>query len=96
MAKGWRKKGEGFNTPSGGVSASGRAKAKDAGQTMPGTDKFPIRNLSDLANAKHDIGRTSEPRHKVVAWINRRAKDLGGKPVGGDTAANHRYRDRGA
>lgn len=87
MAKGFRN-AEGFNTPSGGVSAHGRREAKEAGHTMPGTDKFPIRNLSDLAKAKHDIGRTSEPRSKVVAWIDKRARDLGGKPVG---AADRRY-----
>jgi len=72
-----------FRTESGSVSASGRQAAKAKGQTMPGTSgKFPIRNLSDLANAKHDIGRTTEPRAKVVGWINRRARELGGKPVG--------------
>lgn len=93
MAKGWRK----FNTPSGGVSAEGRREAKAKGETMPGTGgKFPIRNLSDLAKAKHDIGRTTEPRSKVVGWINKRAKELGGKPVGaGETSrADRRYRDR--
>lgn len=73
-----------FRTPSGGVSAKGRAAAKSQGDTMPGTGgKFPIRNRSDLANAKHDIGRTNEPRSKVVAWIDKRAKQLGGAPVGG-------------
>ena len=73
-----------FRTPSGAVSAKGRGEAKSKGQTMPGTGgKFPIRNLSDLANAKRDIGRTNEPRGKVVSWIDRRAKELGGKPVGG-------------
>jgi hypothetical protein len=74
--------GKAFNTPSGGVSAHGRRAAKSKGETMPGTDKFPIRNKSDLEKAKHDIGRTTEPRGKVVAWIDRRARDLGGKPVG--------------
>jgi len=74
-----------FRTKSGSVSAAGRQQAKKAGDTMPGTGgKFPIRNKSDLANAKHDIGRTNEPRAKVVAWIDKRAKELGGKPVGGD------------
>ncbi len=73
-----------FNVPSGGVSAHGRAMAKSKGQTMPGTGgKFPIRNLSDLGKAKHDIGRTSEPHAKVVSWIDKRARELGGKPVGG-------------
>lgn len=72
-----------FNVPSGGVSAHGRQIAKSKGETMPGTGgKFPIRNLSDLAKAKHDIGRTNEPRSKVVSWINRRAKELGGRKVG--------------
>ena len=92
--RGFRKGGgtKSFNTPSGGVSAHGRESAKEAGHTLPGTDKFPIRNLSDLEKAKHDIGRTSEPRSKVVAWINRRAHELGGKTVGGGSArADRRY-----
>jgi hypothetical protein len=72
-----------FRTASGSVSAAGRRGAKSKGETMPGTDKFPIRNLGDLSNAKRDIGRTSEPHGKVVAWIDRRARALGGKPVGG-------------
>lgn len=72
-----------FNVPSGGVSAHGRRAAKKKGETMPGTGgKFPIRNKSDLAKAKHDIGRTSEPREKVVKWIDERARELGGRPVG--------------
>lgn len=101
MAKGWRKGGKSFETPSGGVSAHGRREAQARGETMPGTDgKFPIRNLADLDKAKHDIGRTSEPRSKVVAWIDRRARELGGKPVGADThaksRADHRYRNRRA
>ena len=82
------KDGGSFWTKSGSVSAHGRQKAESEGKTMPGTGgKFPIRNLSDLANAKHDIGRTSEPRGKVVAWINRRARELGGSPVGGGKSA---------
>lgn len=90
MTKGWRKPSEGFNTPSGGVSAHGREEAKSRGETMPGTGgKFPIRNKSDLKKAKHDIGRTTEPHAKVTAWINKRARDLGGKPVG--SRADRRY-----
>lgn len=88
---------KGFHTPSGGVSAHGRESARKADETLPGTDKFPIRNLSDLGKAKRDIGRTNEPRSKVVAFIDRRAKELGGKPVGGgNSRADHRYRDRRA
>ncbi len=91
MVKGWRKPGASFNTPSGGVSAHGRETAMHHGETLPGTDKFPIRNRSDLEKAKHDIGRTSEPHAKVVAWINKRAHELGGKPVGGESRADRRY-----
>ena len=79
-----------FRTAGGSVSAHGRAQAKAHGDTMPGTGgKFPIRNLSDLSNAKHDIGRTSEPHAKVVGWINKRARELGGSPVGGDHKFAH-------
>jgi hypothetical protein len=70
-------------TASGAVKQSARDSAKSAGHTYPGTDKFPINNLSDLSNAKHDIGRSSLPHGKLVAYIDRRAKALGGKPVGG-------------
>jgi hypothetical protein len=83
-----------FRTASGAVSEHGRKQAKSKGQTMPGTGgKFPIRNLSDLSNAKHDIGRTSEPRAKVIGWIDRRAKELGGKAVGA-TKDHHFAHDR--
>ena len=72
-----------FWTKGGSVSAGGRQQAKSQGKTLPGSGgKFPIRNLSDLANAKHDIGRTNEPHGKVVAWIDKRARELGGSPVG--------------
>jgi len=89
----------GFRTASGAVSASGRKAAREAGETMPGTGgKFPIRNLSDLSNAKHDIGRTSEPKAKVKAWIDRRARELGGTPLGGGgeakSKADRRYGKR--
>lgn len=74
-------------TPGGSVKASARREAK--GHTLPGTDKFPINNLADLRNAKHDIGRTNEPRAKVVRYINSRARALGGAPVGG--ASDHHF-----
>lgn len=72
---------KGFRTPSGGVSAAGRRAAQKKGDTMPG-GSFPIRNKSDLANAKHDVGRASNPA-AARAWINKRARQLGGKPLGG-------------
>lgn len=71
----------GFRTASGGVSAAGRRAAQKKGDTMPG-GSFPIRNKSDLANAKHDVGRAKNPS-AARAWINRRAKQLGAKPLGG-------------
>ena len=72
---------KGFRTPSGGVSAAGRRSAQKKGDTMPG-GSFPIRNKSDLANAKHDVGRAKNPS-AARAWINKRAKQLGAKPLGG-------------
>ncbi len=56
-------------------------KPKAKGETMPGTDKFPIRNASDLSDAKHDVGRASNPA-TARRWINKRAKDLGEPGLG--------------
>lgn len=69
-----------FRTASGSVSAAGRKAAQNKGETMPG-GKFPIRNASDLSNAKHDVGRASDPA-AARAWINRRAKELGEPGLG--------------
>lgn len=69
-----------FRTPSGGVSAAGRHEAEGKGETMPGGG-FPIRNASDLANAKHDVGRAKNPA-AARRWINRRAYDLGEPGLG--------------
>jgi hypothetical protein len=65
-----------------GVSEEKRDRAESAGDTLPGTDKFPITNKTDLENAKHDIGRTTEPHDKVVNYINRKADELGAPGVG--------------
>jgi hypothetical protein len=67
-----------------GVPEAKRDRAEKAGDTLPGTDKFPIENASDLAKAKHDIGRTNEPHDKVVNYINRKADELGEPKVGED------------
>lgn len=64
------------------VSEEKRDRAESAGDTLPGTDKFPITNRTDLENAKHDIGRTTEPHDKVVNYINRKADELGAPKVG--------------
>ena len=69
-----------FHTPSGGVSEAGRERAEAKGQTMRG-GRFPIRNLADLAKAKHDVGRAKDPV-AVRRWINKRAEELGGRKLG--------------
>lgn len=48
---------------------------------MPG-GRFPIRNASDLSNAKHDFGRAND-KAAVRKWIDKRARDLGEPPLGG-------------
>lgn len=65
-----------------GVSEKKRDEAESKGHTLPGTDKFPIDNAQDLENAKHDIGRTNEPKDKVRRYINERAKELGEPGLG--------------
>jgi hypothetical protein len=76
-------------THSGKPSAEGRREARKHGDTLPGTNKFPIRNAAEVAKAKHDIGRTTEPRAKVVAYIDREAKKYGAAPVGGGKSEVH-------
>lgn len=69
-----------FRTKGGSVSAAGRREAQGKGQTMRG-GSFPIRNASDLANAKHDVGRAKDPA-AARRWINKRAKELGEPGLG--------------
>lgn len=76
-----------FRTPSGSVSAAARRSAESKGETMPGGG-FPIRNRSDLSNAKHDVGRAKNPA-AARAWINKRAKALGAPPLGGGKRHPH-------
>jgi hypothetical protein len=71
-----------FRTKGGSVSAAGRQAAQRKGQTMPGGG-FPIRNKADLENAKQSLGRAKKPA-AAKRWINKRAKDLGEPPVGGN------------
>jgi hypothetical protein len=77
-------------TPSGSVTAESRRESEKAGHTMAG-GSFPINNAADLARAKHDIGRAHNPA-AARAWINRRAKELDARPIGGkDRPADRRY-----
>lgn len=74
--------GGGRTTPSGGVKASYRHKAESHGHTMPGGG-FPIEDAKDLSNAKHDVGRASDPA-AARRWINKRAGQLGEPKLGED------------
>jgi hypothetical protein len=71
-----------FRTPSGSVSQGARQEAEGKGEAMPG-GRFPIRNTSDLSNAKHAFGRAND-KPAVKRWINKRARDLGEPPMGGE------------
>ena len=64
----------------GGVSESER---EHATHHLPGTEKFPVDSAADVENAKHDIGRTSEPKGKVERYINDMAKEYHVAPIGG-------------
>ena len=65
----------------GGVT---EAEREGAPHHLPGPgDKFPVGSAADVENAKHDIGRTSEPRAKVVRYINDMAREYHVAPVGG-------------
>lgn len=76
-----RANGGAFRTPSGSVSAQARRTAESHGEAMPG-GRFPIRNASDLSNAKHAFGRVND-KPEVRRWINKRAKELGKPSMGG-------------
>jgi hypothetical protein len=79
-----------------GVPESKRDRAEKAGDTLPGTDKFPIENARDLEKAKHDIGRTNEPHDKVVNYIDRKAEELGEPGVGEDDEGKKASLQKGA
>lgn len=65
-----------------GPSTKARAKAQSQGHAFK-NGRFPIRNVADLNKAKQAIGRVKPgDRQALVAYINRRAKELGQPPVG--------------
>ncbi|MCW2929922.1 MAG: hypothetical protein JWM19_884 [Actinomycetia bacterium] len=70
----------------GGVTESER---EHASHHLPGTDKFPVDSAADVQNAKHDIGRTSEPKGKVVNYINEMAREYHVAPVGHEKSASY-------
>lgn len=62
------------------VSEGQRKKLAAKGDALPGGG-FPIKNASDLANAKRAVGRAKNPE-AARRLINRRAKQLGQQPIG--------------
>lgn len=62
------------------VKQSERKSLAKKGKALP-DGSFPIKNKSDLANAKHAVGRAKNPS-KAKAFINKRAKQLGEKKIG--------------
>jgi hypothetical protein len=59
------------------VSAKQRSKAKEDGDTYPGTDKFPISTRQQAENAVQLNGSSDIPAEKVKAWLKRRLKAKG-------------------
>lgn len=53
------------------------AKRKGAKYHLPGTDKYPIDNCSDVAKAVKLVGNSTEDASKVKAYIKRVANSLG-------------------
>lgn len=53
-----------------------RKELAEEGEAMP-DGKFPIRNASDLRNAIRLSGSSDLPKSEVIAWIKKRAKELG-------------------
>jgi hypothetical protein len=78
-------KGTGSRMGARGLAAGGvtESERESAAHHLPGTDKFPVNGPADVENAKHDIGRTSEPRSKVINYIDQMAKEYHVAPVGG-------------
>lgn len=73
-------------TAAGGLAAGGgvsQSEREHATHHLPGTDKFPVSSAADVENGKHDIGRTNEPRDKVVSYLDEMAKIYHTAPVGG-------------
>lgn len=53
-----------------------REKLEKEGKAMAG-GRFPVRNVSDLKNAIKLVGNSDLPKSDVIAYLKRRAKDLG-------------------
>jgi hypothetical protein len=70
-----------------GLAAGGvtERERESAPHHLPGSgDKFPVGSAADVENAKHDVGRTNEPKAKVERYINEMAKEYHVAPLGKD------------
>lgn len=75
----------GRKTAASGLAAGGVTKSEREHAThhLPGPgDKFPVDSAADVENAKHDVGRTSEPKAKVRRYINEMAEEYGVPKLG--------------
>jgi hypothetical protein len=73
-------------TAAGGLAAGGvtESEREHATHHLPGPgDKFPVSSGADVLNGEHDIGRTNEPKAKVVRYLDDMAKEYGVHGVGG-------------
>jgi 8-oxo-dGTP pyrophosphatase MutT (NUDIX family) len=57
-------------------TAESRRDAKKQGDTLPGTDKYPIRNREELRKAIKLAGSSTEDNTKVRRYIRRKAREL--------------------
>lgn len=80
-------RGAGSRMAASGLAAGGVTESEREGAPhhLPGPgDKFPVGSAADVENAKHDVGRTSEPHGKVKRYINEMAKEYHVAPLGKD------------
>ena len=66
-----------------------RSKLARKGDALP-DGSFPIRNNSDLQNAKQAVGRSKNPA-AARAFINQRAEELGEPPIGASHAKKKKH-----
>lgn len=85
----WEKKTVSYGS---GPSQKARATAQKKGQAFK-NGRFPIRNVADLKKAKQAVGRAKPgDRAALIAFINRRAKELGQPPLGKTDLARGPYK----
>jgi hypothetical protein len=69
--------GDGADNLAAAVSAKQRSNAQDAGDTYPGTDKFPVKTRDQFSKACGLAGNSDLPGDKVRKWLMSVAKRKG-------------------